>query len=116
MNPLVTFDFSHRDVSNAGLNFLHDQQDVEVCTGWCCQSFGTDILPGMYSTPGGVVPKPHSYKFCLMNDLSAGLHALNSWIAKDDSSVCFDNLQDFGSILCDAHKQCKEPPAWAFQG
>ena len=35
----------------------------------------------------GVVPKPHPDKFRLVNDLSTGPHAPNSWISCFDSSV-----------------------------
>jgi hypothetical protein len=47
--------------------------------------------------------------------LSAGPHAPNSWIDKGDSSVHFDNLQDFGSILREVHRRHKGPPAWLFK-
>jgi hypothetical protein len=111
----ITFDFSEQDVSPAGLDFLREQRDVEISCGRYSPAFGTDLLPGMYSTPVGVVPKPHSDKFRLINDLSAGPHAPNFWIARDDSTVRFDNLQDFGTILRNVHKSHKRPPAWLFK-
>jgi hypothetical protein len=111
----VTFDFSEREVSPAGLMFLREQRDTEIACDRCSPAFGPDLLPGMYSTPIGVVPKPHSDKFRLVNDLSAGPHAPNSWIARDDSSVRFDNLQDFGSILRNVHKRYRRAPTWLFK-
>ena len=47
--------------------------------------------------------------------MSAGPRAPNSWIAREDSSVCFDNLQDFSSILHNVRDQCGRPPAWLFK-
>jgi len=43
--------------------------------------FGPDLLPGMYSMPNGVIPKPHSSDLRLVTDHSAGEHALNNFIA-----------------------------------
>jgi hypothetical protein len=67
----VTFDFSKREVSPAGLMFLCEQCDIEIACDCYSPTFGPDLLPGMYSMPVGVVPKPHSDKFRLVNDLSA---------------------------------------------
>jgi hypothetical protein len=89
--------------------FLREQRDTEIACDRYSPAFGPDLLPGMYSTPVGVVPKPHSGRF------RAGPHAPNSWIARDDSSVRFDNLQDFGSILRNVHKRYKRAPAWLFK-
>ena len=69
----------------------------------------------MYSTPIGAVPKPNSTKLRLVNNLSAGPHAPNSWIAKADSSIRLDNLQDFGTILRNVHRTHKRAPAWLFK-
>jgi hypothetical protein len=71
----TTFDFSQREVPDAGLDFLREQWDLEITAGHYSPSFGSDLLPGMYSTPVGVAPKPHSEKFRLIDDLSAGPHA-----------------------------------------
>jgi hypothetical protein len=85
--------------------FLREQRNTEIACDCYSPTFGPDLLPGMYRTLVGVVPKPQSDKFRLVNDLSAGPHAPNSWIAYDDSSVRFDNFQDFGSILRNVHKR-----------
>src|SRR5882724_12988904 len=62
----------------------------------------------MYSMPIGVIPKPCSTDFHLVMDHSAGEFALNNYIAKSDSSIRLDSLQDFGTALraviaCDGH-------------
>jgi hypothetical protein len=110
----ATFDFSDCEVPEAGLVFLHEQHDAEVACGCYSPAFGTELLPGMHSTPVGMVPKPHTDKYRLINDLSTGPHAPNSWITHEDSKVCFNNLQDFSVILRNVHKEYKCAPAWLF--
>jgi hypothetical protein len=63
------------DVSEVGLDFPHAQRDLEISVEGYSPAFGMDLLPGMYSMLVGVVPKPHSDKFRLINDLSVGPHA-----------------------------------------
>jgi hypothetical protein len=46
----------------------------------------SDLLPGMYSTPIHVVPKPHSTKLRLIVDHSAGSYSLNSMIDLSDTA------------------------------
>ena len=41
-------------------NFIRDQCLKERHKGYFSDSFGTDLLPGMYSMPIHSVPKPHS--------------------------------------------------------
>ena len=62
----TTFDFSGHPTCDAGLSFLREQWDIELDCEQYSPSFGSELLPGMYSTPIGVVPKPHSNKFCLV--------------------------------------------------
>jgi hypothetical protein len=73
-----TFDFSTRHIDELGKEFARAQIDQEVSLGRFSAPFGPDLLPGMYSSPIGVVPKPWSDKFRLVNDLSAGPFSLNS--------------------------------------
>ena len=73
------------------------------------------LLPGMYSPPINAVPKPHSCKLQLINDLSAGLFSLNLWIKREDATLCLDNLQDFGSLLKTARTCLGHPPAYIFK-
>ena len=62
------------------LKFICAQRDKEIELGRFSESFGKDLLPGMYSMPIHVVPKPHSSDFCLVTNQSAGNHSLNSMI------------------------------------
>jgi hypothetical protein len=65
--------------------FLRDQCLKEQQKGHYSNSFGPDLLPGMYSMPIHAVPKPNSEDLCLVNDHSAGPFSLNSMI--DHSQV-----------------------------
>lgn len=61
--------------------------------------FGTDLLPGMFSMPVYAVPKDGPAKFRLINDHSAGDHALNDAIRKEDVGMPQDNVQHIGHNL-----------------
>jgi len=109
------WDNSSQVIKPDNLEFALRQQDDEVAASRFSSAFGPDLLPGMYSMPIGVVPKPHSTDFRLVTDHSAGEFALNNYITKQDSTICLDSLQDFGVALravvaCDGHS-----PAWLFK-
>ena len=81
----TTWDFSERPPKTEHkADFLREQRDTEISAERYSESFGTDLLPGMYSTPIHVVPKPRSEKFRLVNDHSTGRFSLNSMIARED--------------------------------
>ena len=49
---LITWDFSERPPkTEREASFLRDQRDIEISAGRYSENFGTDLLPGMYSTP-----------------------------------------------------------------
>ena len=78
----ATWDFSERPPkTEREAGFLRYQRDIELLAGRYSESFGTDLLPGMYSTPIHSAPKPRSDKLRLINDHSAGEFSLNSMIA-----------------------------------
>ena len=78
----VTWDFSQRPPkSEREAEFLRNQRDVELEAERYSESFGTHLLPGMYSTPIHAIPKPRSEKLRLVNDHSAGSFSLNSMIS-----------------------------------
>jgi hypothetical protein len=110
-----TFDFSSRHIDDNGREFARVQIDQEVALGRFSAPFGPDLLPGMYSSPIGVILKLRSNKFHLVNDLSAGPFAPNSWVPKADIHIKLDNLQHFGAILCEVHKMQKQAPPWLFK-
>jgi hypothetical protein len=97
-----TWDFSDRPPkTEREAGFLRDQRDIELAEGRYSESFGTDLLPGMYSTPIHAVPKPRSEKLRLVNDHSAGEFSLNSMIARADVvGAKMDSISDLiGALL-----------------
>ncbi|KIJ32474.1 hypothetical protein M422DRAFT_184433, partial [Sphaerobolus stellatus SS14] len=110
-----TFDFSDRPQSDEAQAFIRDQRDKEIAADRFSPSFGPDLLPGMFSSPIGAVPKPHSSGMRLITDQSAGPHALNSFIPRDTTSVRYDNIHDFGKILRSVHSHYGRAPAYLFK-
>ena len=97
---LVTWDnYSHPINDPIHWQFLRDQRDIEVNLGQYSPSFGPNVLPGMYSMPLGVIPKPHSDKLCLINDLSVGEFSCNLMIPYHKRSVRLDGMQVLGHAL-----------------
>ena len=81
----VTWDFSDRPPkTEREADFLRAQRDAEIAAERYSDGFGTELLPGMYSTPIHAVPKPRSEKLRLVNDHSAGPYSLNSMILRED--------------------------------
>ena len=60
------------------IRFIQEQCQKEQDKGYFSQSFGTDVLDGMYSMPIYAVPKPHSTDLCLVTDHSSGPYSLNN--------------------------------------
>lgn len=98
----MTWDFSDRPPkTDREAVFLQEQRDIEIDAGRYSVSFGSDLLPGMYSTPIHAVPKPRSEKLRLVNDHSAGTYSLNSMIAREDVvGAKMDSISDLiGALL-----------------
>ena len=98
--PLIYNNSFRPPRSDAESSFLQAQIDKEVEVGRYSQSFGPDLLPGMYSMPIHAVPKPGTDKHRLVTDHSAGKYALNSMISHDDiAGVTLDNVHDLANGL-----------------
>ena len=99
----ITHDESRAMPSNEEhASFIRAQCLKERDKGYYSRSFGTDLLPGMYSMPIHAVPKPHSSDLRLITDHSAGSYSLNSMI--DHSKVTgfpLDNMRHLGEMLLD---------------
>ena len=81
-------------------NFICEQRDKEIALGRFSESFGKELLPGMYSMLVHVVPKPHSSDLCLVTNQSAGDYSLNSMIHHDDiTEYPLDNMTHLGEML-----------------
>ncbi|TFK78973.1 hypothetical protein K466DRAFT_506407, partial [Polyporus arcularius HHB13444] len=93
-------EFRNPPDDEAARTFLRSQRDEEIRLERFSQSFGPDLLPGMYSMPIHVVPKPHSDKFRLVNDQSAGLFSLNSMIRPEAiHGAVLDGMPALGADL-----------------
>ncbi|KAI0832407.1 hypothetical protein BC628DRAFT_312743 [Trametes gibbosa] len=80
--------------------FLRTQRDEEISLDRYSASFGCELLPGMYSMPIHVVPKPHSNKFRLVNNQSAGSFSLNSMIRPEAiKGAVLDGIPALGDSL-----------------
>ena len=92
-------------------DFIRDQCLKERHKGYFSHSFGTSLLPGMYSMPIHAVPKPNSEDLRLVTDHSAGAFSLNSMI--DHSQVTgfpLDNMRHLGEMLLDVRKTVGNVP------
>ena len=82
------------------LKFICEQCDKEITSGRFSESFGEELLPGMYSMPIHVVPKPHSIDFQLVTNQSPRDHSLNSMIhCEDIMGYPLDNMTHLGEML-----------------
>ena len=92
-------------------SFIRDQCMKERHKGYFSESFGTNLLPGMYSMPIYAVPKPHSTDLRLVTDHSAGPFSLNNMI--DHSKVTgfpLDNVRHLGEMLLDTRQSIGNVP------
>jgi hypothetical protein len=85
------------------LQFMEEQRDEEMKLGHFSSAFGM-LLPGMMSIPLWVVPKPHSDKWHLIVDHSAGNYSPNLFISPNDASVHLDTLHVLGKALLKVRK------------
>jgi len=86
--------------------FMSNQLNIELGKGRFSESFGKDLLPGMYSMPIYAVPKPNSTDFRLITDQSFSKYSLNSMI--DHNCVTgypLDNLTHLGERLMDTERR-----------
>ena len=91
--------------------FIRDQCLKERHKGYYSDSFGSSLLPGMYSMPIYAVPKPNSEDLRLVVDHSAGPFSLNSMI--DHSQVTgfpLDNVRHLGEMLLDVRRSLGNVP------
>ena len=104
----TTYDGSHQRkpiMNKDQANFIQQQRNEEVALGRWSKPFGKKLLPGMYSSPIGAVPKSTPGKYRLIVDQSAGPHALNSLIPKSQVKVKLDNIHDLGTALIAVRKK-----------
>jgi hypothetical protein len=102
-NLWKTYDNSHRPIQAERMNFVREQRDEEIKLGRWSPSFGSKLLPGMYSSPIGAVSKPRSGKFRLVNDHSHDPYSPNSMIMNNPSFPP-DTIDDLVGVLLAARR------------
>ena len=102
----VMWDFLDRPLKTEHkADFLRDQRDIEIAAGRYSEGFGSELMPGMYSTPIHAVPKPRSDKLRLINDHSARTFSLNSMIMwADVAGVKMDTISNLVDALLRYHR------------
>lgn len=113
----LTWDNSHRPISDEEHKaFIQEQVDEEVRLSRFSPPFGPDLLPGMYSCPIHVVPKPNSTKFRLVVDHSAGTYSLNSMVDISLAShIKLDGMRSLGLSLLQFRRQHGDVPLVMFK-
>ncbi|THH06050.1 hypothetical protein EW146_g9736 [Bondarzewia mesenterica] len=111
-----TWDNSSRALREASqVEFARRHIYEEEDSGRFSCSFGTELLPGMYSMPFGVVPKPNSEKYRMVVDHSAEPFSLNSMIPPHQSTAQLDDIHDLGRCLRRAHRAHQDMPITLFK-
>ncbi|KZW01960.1 DNA/RNA polymerase [Exidia glandulosa HHB12029] len=97
----TTWDNSDRPIrEELHAEFLREHCKAEMKAGRFSRSFGTELLPGMYSSPIGVVPKGDTGKLRLVVDQTAGDYSLNSMIPRNQCGYTkLDDIQTLGEAL-----------------
>ncbi|RDB25644.1 hypothetical protein Hypma_006531 [Hypsizygus marmoreus] len=91
--------------------FLRAQRDVEISKNRFSPSFGTKLLPGMYSMPIHAVPKSDPSDLRMVTNQSAGKFSLNSMVLHDDiAGYPLDNMRHLGEILLARHNPLHPAP------
>jgi hypothetical protein len=83
----------------AHVEFARAYALAEQDKGRYSAAFGPGLLPGMMSQPVHVVPKPHSNKFRLVNNHSAGDFSLNSMIPAECGHTEMDGIRTLAHVL-----------------
>jgi hypothetical protein len=98
--PLTKDYFKPREYEEHIKSFLRQQRDEEISLNRFSESFGPDLLPGMYAMPIHVIPKPYTVNFRLITNLSAGDFAPNTMINKTNvSNLPLDTISELGAAL-----------------
>jgi hypothetical protein len=88
------------------LAFIEQQLVEEIHLGQVSESFGRDLLPGMYSMPMHTIPKPNSDKLHLVVNHTTGNYSLNFMIDSDAiKGTKLDGLHSLGASLLHFRKE-----------
>ena len=98
--PVTKDYYKPREYEDHIKHFLREQRDEEIRLHRFSESFGPNLLPGMYAMPIHVIPKPCTVNFRLITNLSVGVFAPNTMIEKSDvSNLPLDTISDLGAAL-----------------
>ena len=87
----------HLPKSEQECDFLEEQVQTKIATEHFLELFRTELLPGMYSPPVHIVPKPDSDMIHLVVDHSSGDFSPNLMIVWEDvAEVHLDRLHTLG--------------------
>jgi len=87
------------------LDFVQKQQDIEIQKGHFSESFGTSLLPGMFSAPTFAVPEEGSSKLRLVMDQSAGSYSVNKMCSQHEHVFPLDNMTHLGEQILKSHNK-----------
>lgn len=90
---------------NEKLEFMRKQQDIEIQKGQFSNSFGTSLLPGMFSSPTFAVPKEGSLKLRLVTDQSVGPYSVNNMCSQHEYAFLLDNMSHLGEQMLRAYNE-----------
>ena len=92
--------FKPREYEDNIKHFLRDQRNLEISLNRFSESFGPDLLPGMYAMPIHVIPKLYTVNFRLITNLSTGDFAPNTMIDKSEvTNLPLDTISELGAAL-----------------
>lgn len=104
----------NRAMTDVDTAFVRTQRDEEVRLLRFSLAFPA-LLPGMQTSPLGVVPKPHSTKMRLVVDESARDFSLNSYITSEDAHIQLDGIHKLAKSLLRFHSQHGRGPRYLFK-
>jgi hypothetical protein len=99
-NMWKLYDNSYRPITKPEhVNFVREQREEEKELGRWSQSFGYELLPGMYSSPIHIAAKSEPGKFRLVIDHSNEPYSPNSMIRGPEPDFPLDTIADLVGIL-----------------
>jgi hypothetical protein len=87
------------------MDFMQKQCNIEIQKGRFSDSFGTSLLPGMFSAPTFAVPKEGSSKLRLVTDQSAGTYSVNDMCSCHEHAFPLDNMTHLGEQILKAYNE-----------
>jgi hypothetical protein len=90
------------------LCFIRKQQDIEIKKGRFSSSFGTSLLPGMFSMLTFAVPKEGLSKLRLVTNQSAGPYSVNDMCSRHEQAFPLDNMTHLGEQILKSYNELEQ--------